>query len=413
MPRSRPSKARSEPEKQHAQLSPSGSARWLKCRGSVGFIEKNAHRLPARESSEHADEGTEAHRLAKLLLTGKALPSDADEEMVAHVELFARHVRTQQGMITNGRIFIERPVPLFYSPNDEGTPDVIITGDTTTKVIDLKYGEGVSVEAVRNSQLAIYLKSALVAHKLKLRPDHRVELEIYQPRARDGRIVRRWSTTMRELDEFAAEIHEVAVDIQLDPDNQPFFPDEDTTCRWCKAKSICTARTQALFQEMPEAVAVVPKLKASVSEFPTAEELSPEQMARILRYAGPLKSFLEDVQELAAERARSGDPVPDTKFVLGRGSRDWSDEDDAMRHLKRCIPRDELYVRTLLSPAQAEARLKRGGLRRAPTARWSKAMKALIVKTEGSPILVHASDPRPPVDIDGRPLLTEADKDIL
>jgi hypothetical protein len=262
-------------------------------------------------------------------------------------------------------------------------------------VIDLKYGEGISVEAVKNSQLAIYLASWLKAKKIKLHPSVRVTLIIYQPRARDGRFVRKWEITMREFSEFASEIQGVALDIVMDPDNQPFYADPETVCRWCRAKAICPHYAELLFQDAPKEVAV---LRQPSPEMVSPDSLTPQQISKILRYAPDLRKWLNDVEEYAQRCQEDGEPIPDTKLVAGRGSRDWKDEANAFKVLKRHIHKDELMVATMLSPAQVEQRLKLPGLRRPVTTRLQNRLSDLIVRTEGDPKLVHISDERPSID---------------
>lgn len=406
-PRSLTASKAEKTEVVHSKIGPSGSSRWLKCRGSVGFIEKNASRLPPDQSSEAADEGTKAHELAKLMLLGKRYKEqDYDSEMLAHVTGYVEFVKTQLGTLSGGKLFIEQTIPLYYDGTQKGTADVVILSDNTAFVIDLKYGEGVSVEAVKNSQLAIYLASWLKERKLKLHHSIRVTLIIYQPRARDGRFVRRWEITMREFAEFAEEIKEVAIDITLDPDNQPFYAEPDTVCRWCRAKAICPHYAELLFQDAPREVAVLSKTTPSMIK---PESLTPEQVSKVIRYAPDLHKWLDDVMEYAARCHEGGSPIPETKFVAGRGSRDWSDEEAAFKVLKRHIHRDELYVTKLLSPAQAEARLKKPDLRRPVTTRLKNRLSEIIVKSEGNKLLVHETDSRPALD----GTLSLEDRDLL
>ncbi len=406
-PSPRSSTASKAEEETHSRIGPSGSSRWLKCRASVGFIEKNQHRLPANSSSEAADEGTKAHELAKLMLLGKKWrEEDYDDEMVTHVTGYVKFVQTQVGMLSGSKLHVEQRVPLYYDGTQKGTADVVILSDNTAFVIDLKYGEGVSVEAVKNSQLAIYLASWLKAKAVKLHHSVRVTLIIYQPRARDGRFVRRWEITMREFSEFASEIQGVALDIVMDPDNQPFYADPDTVCRWCRAKAICPHYAELLFQDAPKEVAVIDQPNPKMVK---PESLTSAQVAKVIRYAPDLKKWLDDVVEYAAKCAEGGEPIPDTKFVAGRGSRDWSDEEAAFKVLKRHIHREELHVTKLLSPAQAEARLKKPDLRRPVTTRLKNRLSELIVKSEGNKLLVHVTDDHPALD----GTLSLEDRDLL
>ena len=345
--------------------------------------------------------------MAKQLLLGKKITWEVDEEMMAHVDGYVKFVRTQVGTITGAKLHVEQRVPLFYDGSQQGTSDVIILGDSAAMAIDLKYGEGVSVEAVKNSQLTIYLQSWLKHKKVNLHASDRVHRVIYQPRARDGRFVRRWETTVRELNEFSGEIHDTAMDIILDPDNQPFYAEPEKVCRWCPAKSICSAYAELLFQDAPAEVSLV---KTQTPGFPRVESLTPTQIGKIIQYAPDLRKWLGGVQDYAEACAKGDEPIPGLKWVAGRGSRSWgAPDEEVFKFLKRVIPREEVYVRSLMSPAQAEKRLKAQGLRRPVSSRFNNRFKELITRTAGDPVLVHVSDDRPALDGS----LSEADKSLL
>lgn len=408
-----PSPSSKEPV--HSKLGPSKAGRWLKCKASVGFIESNKHRLPPDKPSVHALEGKKAHDYADKLLKGKKVVFD-DKDMQEHIEVYVRHVKTRKEQLGEGtKLFVEQTIPLYYDKKQVGTADVVLVNPKTIHLIDLKYGEGVSVEAKRNVQLAIYLKSALVHLKIKLTRDTKVVLEIYQPRAQDGRIVRKWETTMGEVDELCDTISDTAMDILADPNNQPFHCEPEGVCRWCPAKSICPTYAATLLGDVPEAwVATAATVAVKVPEagFPSADTLSDDQLARIIGVAGDLKDWLTEIEEHAMARMEAGDPVPHTKLVAGRNSRSWTDERKAFRVMKRFIPKAECMVTTVLSPAQVEKRLKnKKGLKKPITTRGSNMIAALIETTPGKPQLVHESDPRPAID--AKSILGEAETSLL
>lgn len=383
----------------HSSLGPSKSERWLKCRASVGFIAKHAKRIPQEPPSPYAEEGKLAHGLAEKLLRGskvdlKKYPS----EMVEHCEGYAKFVRNQMGMMSNPKLFVEQTIPLYYDSKQVGTADAFICGSKYV-LVDLKYGAGVSVEAKRNSQLAIYFKSQVKKQGLKLKRSDPCLLVIYQPRAQDNRFVRKWETTWGELEEFCAAIADTAMDILADPDNQPFFCEPETVCRWCPAKIICPTYAGHLLGEVPAGVEasleLVPVGDESLSArkadggFPAADTLTDDQIARLIGVAGDLKDWLTSIVEHAQARHDAGDPVPGTKVVEGRGSRQWEDERKAAKVLRRLLPKDYM-VSELISPAQAEKALKKRKVKRG-----EDKLAALIEHKPGKPTLVHESDPRP------------------
>ena len=63
----------------HAQVSPSAAYRWISCPGSVAMSKG----LPDDEGTVYAMEGTIAHHMAELILTGqKPEPDDAETEFL-------------------------------------------------------------------------------------------------------------------------------------------------------------------------------------------------------------------------------------------------------------------------------------------------------------------------------------------
>lgn len=394
-------------------MGPSKAGRWLKCRASVGFIEKHKDKLPPDKPSAYAEEGKRAHAIAEKLLKGKKATCD-DPEMLEHVETYVKFVKTQMSQVAGAKLFVEQTIPLYYDKSQVGTADVVIVGDSTIYLIDLKYGEGVSVEAKRNAQLAIYLKSALTHLKIKFKRDQRVVLCIYQPRAQDGRFVRKWETTMGEVDELCGEISDVVMDILAEPDKQKFFCEPDGVCRWCPAKSICPTYAAHLLDEVPEEASKRVGVEVAVPEggFPAADTLTDDQLARIIAIAPDFKDWLGEITEHAMARMEAGQPIPHTKLVAGRKSRDWTDERRAYRVMRRFIPKADCMVTSVLSPAQVEKRIKSGkGLKKKPTTRGSNMIAALIETKPGKPVLVHVDDPRPAID--AKTILGEAETSLL
>ena len=71
---------------EHAKLSPSGSARWLSCPGSVWLSEQ----APPQKSTAAADEGTDAHDWAAKVLLGEV---DIFDVPYAGVDIYTTRVQ--------------------------------------------------------------------------------------------------------------------------------------------------------------------------------------------------------------------------------------------------------------------------------------------------------------------------------
>src|SRR4029079_12509676 len=114
---------------------------------------------------------------------------------------------------------VESKIPLFYSPDENGTVDYLyarvgLNGEIEEIFIrDLKFGSGVPVDAEENTQLAIYAWSVilLLANLLGDIPGHvPVSIGIHQPRYRDDENVKLWHTSVGELEAFCDPIGDTA-----------------------------------------------------------------------------------------------------------------------------------------------------------------------------------------------------------
>lgn len=385
---SSPSKSRGGARAPRIDLGPSAAHRWYHCRASPGFILDNHDKLPD-DTSTYAIEGNVAHDLGALLLQGKKAPKDVDAEMLEHIEGYYKFVHNRIALLEQGKyaLHVESKLPLWYYPERNGYVDCAVVAPTSLDITDLKYGEGVSVEAVGNEQLGIYAMAFIKHHKLdkKLHDTAQITLTIYQPRAQDGRFVRKWALTFGELKDFILDIENAAMDILLDPKGQEFKP-SDKACRFCKAKGICTAYAMQGFQKLPEQVAPV-----KFAGLPKAESLTLEQIGTILERKRAIAGWFEAVEAYAFNRMQHGIKVPGVKLVVGKSNRQWRDEAKAEAFLLTLLKRKEVFSEpSLLSPAQAEKLVKKLELDKRTQVRFAK----LIVKPEGKPTLVTADDPR-------------------
>lgn len=369
----------------HAKLSPSSAHRWVPCTASVGYIEELGL---TSTSSIYADEGTDAHALAVPLLNQSA-PPPADPEMLAYVRGYVEWVQFFVKKATKQTLWVERRVSLFYSPEDYGTSDAVVWGKNFIFIGDLKYGAGVSVEAVGNKQLAIYAESVVreIEEIFEVRPDMPVILGIYQPRDRNNpEPSRLWELTRRELGEFCMEIANAARTIAEFPEKTRFVADPDRQCRFCPAKSGC--RTYASY-----GLSAIPvEVDSPVIELPNPNTIPREQRQKILQAKKAITAFLEAVETQEVFDLQQGKPQLLHKLVAGKSNRQWADEKKAETLLSNHLKAEERRPPgDLISPAAAEKHLKGRKLSK----RFENAFAALITKPEGKPTLVPVTDPRP------------------
>ena len=370
----------------HAKLSASGSHRWLACPASV-LAEQG---LP-ESTSKFAHEGTAAHELAETVLKaggdctpwiGTTLPETewtVDQEMADYVQEYVDFVRHHaQGDTVAAyemRVYFDDWVPSGF-----GTCDALIIDGDTMHVIDLKYGKGIAVSPVENSQGMLYALGAY-ADMSRLTTIRRVMITIVQPRIFDGdRAPQTWTIEIADLlkwGEWAKQRAEACLAPGAD------FVPGDKQCQWCKAKPTCKAlatlteqTVMADFEDISSPDALTP-----------ATRLTDEQIAKVLRAKALITSWLDAVEDRVVERLTDGDGFPGYKLVAGKANRRWSDETWAGAALFEMIG-DAAYTQKLISPAQAEKAL---GKTRA------QEIAGFVIKPQGSPTLALESDPRPSV----------------
>lgn len=145
---------------QHALLSASGAHRWLECPPSA-TLEAG---LPDSSSSA-AEQGTAAHALAEWKLrralheapTIKPVSAWIDEEMESltddYVAFVLEQLREARGACADPKVLIEQRLDFSHVvPGGFGTGDCVIIAEPRLHIIDLKYGQGVLVEAENNPQ---------------------------------------------------------------------------------------------------------------------------------------------------------------------------------------------------------------------------------------------------------------------
>jgi hypothetical protein len=367
----------------HAKLSASGSHRWLACPASV-----EAERGIADKSSPHAFEGTVAHELAEVALksntdadewVGKVMPethAEITQEMADHVQEYINYVRYH--IPPNAYAAYEVRVDFSdWVPEGFGTCDALIIGGDTMHVIDLKYGQGVQVSPVDNSQGMLYALGAY-AQCAGIVDIQKIIITIVQPRCNPD-IFESWEISIEQLLEWGEYVKSRALMCGL-PDAE-FNPGEKQ-CQWCKAKATCTAlaafTSDVIMNQFDE-----------VDELTAVNRLTDEQLGKALSAKKLIISWLDAVEDVVVERLGSGVAFEGYKLVAGKSNRQWSNEGAVENDIYELLG-EEAYTKKLVSPAQAE---KIVGKKRA------SEIATFVVKPQGRPTLAKSDDPRPAVNI--------------
>lgn len=374
-------------------LGPSASARWSVCTASPQFIVDHADQLP-KDSSVFADEGSVAHHIASQLLT-KGDPGKVSDEMLGHVNTYVGYVRGQ--MTPEAVLHVEQAINLFYMPERSGVVDAAVILPDVIYINDLKYGQGVSVDAVGNTQLAIYAESLLQSWEqiMDFPDDLRVVLSIIQPRDRNNsEPVRVWEMKRPELRGIAKELADKA-GIALSGKGE-FHPD-DKACQFCPAKGICTAFASRGLSALPEEVRDITIPEPVPGETRPLNLVHPgvltrEQRIKVLKAKKLLTQWLEAVEDQEVHTLMTGAEPAGLKLVTGKTNRIWRVPEEAQKLLSNHLSMDEMRPRSdLISPAAAERLLKAIQL----STKFRNRMSSLITKPEGKPTLVLEDDPRP------------------
>jgi len=371
----------------HAKLSPSGAHRWMRCPGSV-TAEAG---LPDTRSA-YADEGTTAHGLAQECLargidTNHVSLDDPgyDEDMRLYVQEYVDFVRSL--LVPGASLLVEVKVSLEdYVPGGFGTSDAVVIlppdpdGVTVGYVIDLKYGQGVKVDARDNEQAMLYALGVDRDYGFAADVDH-WELVIHQPRLDH---VSRFEVRADHLRNWGLTQVRPAAEAALL--GGPLLPGEKQ-CRWCKAKAVCPERARQALAVAREEFTAIPE--------PYIQLLQPWEIAKLLPRLDEIEDWCTAVREHAQTLAFAGVALPGYKIVEGRANRAWADRDGVVQAFAFLgFDQSQIYKPgPLIGIPDAEKLLKKAKLDPA------KVLSGLIVKPRGKPCLARETDPRPALNV--------------
>lgn len=322
----------------HAKLSPSGSSRWLSCTASIRAVEDAIEEgvIAPSESSSFSREGTIAHELAEIeasyhfkiinasqyamrkdewlaMHRDEGLDNSSREEMERHVEQYIALIEERMELYPHSTVLFEARVNTGV-PASWGTSDAVIVSPTHVEIIDLKYGAGVPVSAIENSQLRLYGVGSLDTFGDVLGDTELVRMTVFQPRLGNT------STEELTADELRAWRDEVAIPAAKEAlsDNGKFNPTPEA-CRWCPLAGICRARTE----------------KTTQDDFGAKPDtLGLDELGEILGRLGEIRSWASAVEGYALNAAYSdGKEIPGWKVVMSGGSRHIPDATAAIQTL--------------------------------------------------------------------------------
>ena len=367
----------------HAILSPSGSGTWLSCPASIRVCRD----LPRQPESVYAREGTQFHTLCWVTAAYRLLGGSETDYVDAMIEWAAEtEEEWQEDQLKysvqwlafleealqedpEATVLLEQRVDTGV-PGCWGTADAIIISERYgwIWVIDIKYGQGIKVDAENNSQLKLYGLGALsrVADPLTIQD---VRLTIWQPRMNN---ISGCTLTRKELVRWRDNIIPIAK-LALGED-APFGPSE-SACRFCPAAGECAPRTRHILAK----------------DFGDPDILTGEELAEAYSRVSELKRWAADIEDATLKRAYE-DPgsVPGFKVVRSGGRREILNEAEAIRRLRAAGFDEELITRRKIETL--------GTLDKVVGDQLQRVLGDTLVRGEGRLSLAMDSDPRPPAD---------------
>ena len=358
----------------HATLSASASHRWLACPPSALLCAEIED-----QSSPYAQQGTDAHELCEYLVE-KALRHDVtdpteslgtyDAEMQESAEGYCSFVMEQlagaKEHCSDPLVCIEQRLDFSrWVPEGFGTGDCVIVADDTLHIIDFKYGVGVLVSAVDNSQLKCYALGALDTFG-SLYDIRRIKLSIYQPRRGN---VDTFELSTEELLKWADEVLKPTAELASAGKGEFHAGDH---CQFCKLKATCRARAAY-------------SLELAKYDFVEAPSLNTDEIAAILPQVDSLVSWADDIKAYALEQALSGVRYPHFKVVEGRSIRKYTDENEVAKVVQNAgyDPFEKKLMGITLMTKQLGKK------------KFDELLSGLVIKPAGKPVLVQDTDPRP------------------
>lgn len=298
---------------EHAQLSASGSHRWVLCAGSVA-----AEAGLKGKSSVYAEEGKLAHILAEHMFFKKDYSKlNVPDEMVEYMQTYMDHLDSilpdENLLHPKTLYYLEKRVDYSHivptGTTGFGTADAIIINSTIygeeLHIIDLKYGIGKKVDAFENTQLLLYAIGTLNTLKEHTTNVHKIHLDIVQPRLNN---ISRWSISLAEL-----KVWEGYLKAKAEAAMQPNAPRVASTeaCQWCKAFPTCNAPYELIDN--------VPLDK---------KELTDEQVRKILDNSKLIIKFVNTIEEKVYNSLLAGQQFKGYKLIEGKHVRKLKEDSE-------------------------------------------------------------------------------------
>lgn len=353
----------------HARLSPSSRQRWALCPGSVNKSEGYPD-----VSGPSAKDGTHSHTLLEHCikrnivdargLVGETLTDDdgsfiVDIQRADRVNVALDYIKSRDfdEVRSEGKV---NPEWLLGRNDVSGTVDVIGFDNIFGAIEIIDYKDGmVAVDAKDNHQMQVYALGVLSEFQLSRSSNYpytTVTMTIIQPKLNDmgKQAISSHTVKVSEILDLIPVI--TAEASATDQEDAPLVPGEKQ-CKWCKAKNNCNARADSVMVNVSSMFEALPSVDFAIGVAQqNATDLPNQKLQELFEAAPVIRKFLDDVESEVLRRMSAGNQkILGLKLVNGRGSRVWNlpDEEVAARLKKMGVPKSEIFVTKLVSPAAA------------------------------------------------------------
>ena len=362
------------PPRKHAVLSASSAHRWLNCTPSVRLEQDFEDR-----ETDAAAEGTAAHAMAEhklrramKLQSKKPVSTYDNDEMDEYTSDYTQFVletlAEARKTCPDAILLIEQRLDFSsWVPEGFGTGDALIVADDTLHIIDLKYGQGILVDAEHNPQMMLYALGALSIFD-GLYDIQTVSLTVFQPRREN---VSTWTIPVTELMDWAEHTLKPLAALAYKGEGE-YHP--GAWCVFCKAAVRCRARAEE-------------SLEMAKLEFALPPLLSDAEIGDLLGKLDGLIKWADEVKAYALDGALHHDKKwPGWKLVEGRSVRKYTDEEAVIAAANAAGYRD-IFRKTLLPITEMEKLMGKQT--------FAAVLGGCVHKPLGKPTLVPESDKRP------------------
>ena len=368
------------PPDKHALLSASSAHRWTNCTPSARLEQEFSDK-----ETEAAAEGTAAHALCEhklrrmLKMRSKKPVSQYDSDEMDgytddYVQFVCEAIAEAKQYCTDPIVLVEQRLDFScYVPEGFGTGDCLIVADKLLHIIDFKYGQGIVVESENNPQMMLYALGALRLFD-HLYDIDTVSMTIFQPRREN---ISTWTISVDELMKWAENTLKPKAELAFSGKGEYTV---GSWCQFCRAAVKCRARAEA-------------KLELAKYEFRLPPLLTDEEIEDILSKLDDLQKWAKDIFAYAQEAAvNHGKQWEGFKLVASRSNRKYTDEDAVAKAAVKAGYKD-IYRKSLITITEMEKLMGKKT--------FAEVLGGLVVKPQGKPTLVPASDKRAALNVTG------------